>query len=565
MQIGQLQKLLKGIIGEALRNASRRTPLSEDSHHIVYELEIPKDLSHGDLTTNLALKSAKFFGLPPKAVSELLVDEIKNVLKHRPFEDIIGNVEPTEKGFINLWLKRSYLYNNLHQIRKKRNNFGRNNIGHKRRVNIEFVSANPTGPLTVAHGRQAAVGDALSRILAFSGYRVCREYFINDVGVQIILLAESIYSQYLTLFNIENAFPRDGYAGGYIVDIAREIAKRYGRRFTGKKGGSVLDFFARFGIRYILDIIKNDLKQFGVNFDVWYSQSKISDKKIRGLLNKLKEKGYIYQKDGALWFRSQSFGDDKDRVVIKRDGSFTYLAPDIVYHREKFRRGFDRVINIWGPDHHGYIKRLVASVEALGFDRERISILIVQLATLYRNGVALSMSTRKGEFITLREVIDEVGRDVARFFFLMRKLDSHLDFDLTLAKKTSLDNPVYYIQYAHARIASIMDYSRKIKKELNRTALDLTLLDKEEEMLLLRVLAQFPLVVSSSAVTLEPYRLVLYLNELAKIFHNFYTKYKVVSVDAVALSKARLYLVTAVKQILANGLGLLGVSIPERM
>ncbi|MDD5439455.1 MAG: arginine--tRNA ligase, partial [Candidatus Omnitrophica bacterium] len=376
-------------------------------------------------------------------------------------------------------------------------------------------------------------------------------------------LGESIRYHYLHEFGIDVPFPEDGYRGAYIKDIALQVKAKYGDRYAKADQDNRM-FFSQSGVEAILGIIKDDLETFGVRFDSWFSQRVLTREKILSVLAMLREKGYVFDLDGAVWFKSTAFGDDKDRVVTKSDGSFTYFAPDIAYHLDKYTRKYDKVINIWGPDHHGYIPRLTAAIQALGFDKASLAVLIVQLATLYRNGEVVRMSTRAGEFITLKEVMDEVGKDVTRFFFLMRKLDSHLDFDLEVAKKQSTDNPVYYIQYAHARIWSIKDHSLKAAKELGPVTLDLALLREKEEEDLMRLLAQLPAYIRDSAVTLEPYYIILYLNELAALFHNFYTKHKVVTED-LSLTKARLYLVDCVRICLANGLRLLGVSLPKKM
>ncbi len=566
MHASQVQKKLKLAIQNALKNIPRKIPPEELPSPLKIELEIPKDYKHGDLTTNVAMRLAKNFSLSSVKLAEFIKDEFRKLFAEKELGRIVSRIEVSAPGFINFWFSREYLYNLLSQICKEKDIFGKNELGKGMKVNIEFVSANPTGPLTIAHGRQAAVGDALGRILEFSGYRVSKEYFINDVGAQVELLGKSIYSRYLSINGIGKVeFPEDGYHGEYIKEIAEEFAKKHGKKFIENKGLENLRFISQFGVKYILKTIESDLGRFGVFFDRWFSQEKLSPRRIESALDKLKAKGYVYEKDGAVWFKSTSFGDDKDRVVVKRDGAFTYLAPDIAYHLNKYRRRFHRLIDIWGPDHHGYIPRLTAAIEALGFNKDSISILIVQLATLFRNGVALSMSTRKGEFITLREVMDEVGCDVAKFFFLMRKLDSHLDFDLGLAKKNSLDNPVYYIQYAHARIASILDFSKGLKNRLRNIKYNPRFLESPEDALLLRMLCQFPLVIKASADMLEPYKVVDYLNELAKVFHNFYTKHRVVSDTDLPLTKARLTLVSGIKVVLANGLRLLGVSLPERM
>jgi len=566
MHISDIEKKLKIAISEALCELSAGEANCKLPKELSIEIGIPKDQRHGDLTTNVALRLAKNFSKPGIWIATNLKDKLlkDGKLKDKKLSLCIEEAHVSPPGFINFRFSKKYLNDILHTINTEKKLFGKSNLGASSKVNIEFVSANPTGPLTIAHGRQAAVGDSLSRILRFAGFKVLNEYFINDVGTQIELLGKSIHARYLELNGVESSFPEDGYHGEYIKKIAENLNKKYGKKLL-KQNENNLDKVSKFGADYILNTIKDDLGKFGVIFNNWFSQKALSPKVINATLNKVKEKGFVYEKEGATWFKSTTFGDDKDRVVIKSDGKFTYLAPDIAYHLNKYKRKFDKIIDIWGPDHHGYIPRLKASVQALGYNKESISILIVQLATLYRGGVALSMSTRKGEFITLKEVINEVGCDVAKFFFLMRKLDSHLDFDLELAKKTSMDNPVYYIQYAHARITSIFGFSNQIANNIKKVKLDCNLLDKPEETLLLRILSRFPLMVEASANTLEPYRIVEYLNELAKAFHSFYTKHRVVSEDNMPLTKARLELANGVKNVLANGLNLLGVSLPERM
>lgn len=564
MHINQIQENLKACIEKSLKQVSENFPQAKIPPQLKIELDIPKDYKYGDLTTNLAMRMAKTFSLNSLKLAELLKDKLEKACGAGSAGSFIDRAEVSRPGFVNFWFSKTYLYSALSNISGEKRAFGKNQSGKGVKTNIEFVSANPTGPLTVAHGRQAAVGDAIARLLEFSGYNVCREYLINDVGVQIELLGKSIHARYLAENGIESEFPKDGYQGEYIREIAKEVKKKYGKRLIEPKDNN-LRLISEFGVATILNTIKADLEKFGVIFDKWFSQKKISPKIVKQTLDALGAKGYIYKKDGATWFKSTAFGDDKDRVVIKSDGAFTYLAPDIAYHCDKHRRKFRKLIDIWGPDHHGYVKRLVSSLEALGHEKGSISVLIVQLATLFRGGVALSMSTRRGEFITLKEVVDEVGSDVTKFFFLMRKLDSHLDFDLEVAKKSSHDNPVYYIQYAHARIASIFTFSEKLKNELKKVKFDAELLNQPEELLLLRMLCEFPVVVEKSASSLEPYRMVEYLNELAKVFHSFYTKHRVVTDEGIAFTKARLELVSAVKIVLANGLSLLGVSLPERM
>jgi len=527
------------------------------------EINIPKDMGFGDLTTNAAMRTAKIFKINPMELSGKIVALINESIKKSSLKDHISKIEIKKPGYINFFFSNQALFNNLFTINKKNKKYGSNRLGQGKKIQIEFVSANPTGPLTVAHGRQAAIGDALSRILRFSGYKVTNEYFVNDEGRQIEVLGESILFHYLSFYGVAMEFPVDGYKGRYIIDIAKEIKEKYRDKFV-KDFKKHKMFFSNYGVRLIMAGIKRDLRGFNVCFDSWFYQSSLTRKRVLGVLDLLRNKRFIYDKDGATWFKSRDFGDEKDRVVIKSDGSFTYLAPDIVYHLTKLRRGYARLVDIWGPDHHGYVARIKASIKALGYDDNALSVLLVQLATLYRDGIALSMSTRKGEFITLREIVKEVGRDVTRFFFLMRKLDSHLDFDLEVAKQRSRENPVYYIQYAHARIWSIKNYMSKMQVKPAFRKNNTSLLRENEEIMLSRLLYQFPRYVSACAAHLEPYFMIVYLNELARIFHDFYTKHRVVGEDA-GLTRARFFLIECVRICISNGLRLLGVSLPKRM
>ncbi|MCM8761615.1 MAG: arginine--tRNA ligase, partial [Candidatus Omnitrophica bacterium] len=523
------------------------------------ELEIPREKRHGDIATNIAMKMAKYASRSPLELATALRGRVMDDISNSPIKDSVERVEVKPPGFINFFLSKSHLASVLLKIQRFKNDYGASSAGRGQRLNIEFVSANPTGPLTIAHGRQAAIGDSLANILTYLGYRLTREYYLNDEGNQMNILGSSIRARYREACGIKEEFPADHYKGSYINEIAAAFKARYGKRFIDTTDVGV---FREFGLRWILSDIKKDLKDFGVKFDVWYSQRSLRKSgKVEKTIAFLKDKGYIFQQDGATWFKSTSFGDDKDRVVYKSDGSATYLTPDIAYHREKYRRGFSRLIDIWGPDHHGYIPRMKAAVKALGYSEESLSVLIVQLATLYRGGQVVSMSTRAGEFVTLREVMDEVGKDVARFCFLMRRISSHLDFDLEVVKKQSMENPVYYIQYAHARIWSILEYS---KNAHIGAKFDPTLLGEEEEIDLMRMLRQFPMIVAASGKALEPYVILQYLQDLAAAFHSFYVKHRVVSSDP-SLTKARIILVDCVRIVLANGLRLLGVSLPKKM
>ena len=560
MYHGEIEKNISAILGRSVRSVFTDLNIHPPpSHEISVELEIPREKSYGDLSANIAMRTSGIAKLAPLDLANLIKAKLDAELASAHLKSAIEKIEVRPPGFINFFISKNYLCKILLEIKRRKNSFGRASIGRGIKLQVEFVSANPTGPLTIAHARQAAIGDSLANILQFLGYNVTREYYLNDEGTQMDILANSIRVRYRELFSIKEDFPADGYKGTYIIDIAKAFKNKFGKKFVETKD---LNAFTGFGLRWILKDIKKDLKDFGVKFNVWYSQKALRKSgKVEKAIAVLKEKGYIYEKDRAVWFGSTAFGDDKDRVVFKSDGAATYLAPDIAYHLEKYRRRFKKIIDIWGPDHHGYVPRMKAAIQALGFPKDSLSVLIVQLATLYRNGQVVSMSTRAGEFVTLREVMDEVGKDVSRFCFLMRRISSHLDFDLDAVKKESSENPVYYIQYAHARIWSILNYG---KKEHLTAKFNSKLLNEPEELELLRALRQFPLVVSLSGKSLEPYIILQYLQDVATLFHSFYTKHRVVS-DNLALTKSRLVLVDCVRIVLANGLRLLGVSLPKKM
>ena len=549
-----------------IKNALRDLNYLEKIHEQDLFFDFPKDNRFGNLSTNIALKLSSSTGKSSFEVAQDIISNIKKYLEKSYLRDYVKEVKVEGVGFINFYLDNKYFYGQLKNIIKKKRNFAKIELGKKRRVLIEFVSANPTGPLSIAHARQAAVGDVLANILDYLGFKVKREYYLNDEGNQIDILGKSIELRIKELSQENLEFPQDYYQGEYIYDIAKKIcatnigasAKNFGEKNEKLK----IKNFADYGVKYILRIIKKELDDFGIKFDYWYSQRDLRKSgKIKQVLDFLKKKSFLYEQDGALWFRSTKFLDDKDRVVVKSDGSYTYLAPDIAYHQDKFRRGFSWLINLWGPDHHGYINRLKAAVEALGRGRDSLSIIIVQLASLFREGKPIQMSTRKGQYITLRGLLDEVGLDAARFFFLMRRTSSHLDFDLDVAKKQTPQNPVYYVQYAHARICSILHNSpTKIKfKDAN-----FTLLKEQEEIELIKKLWQFSYILKVCLNTLDPYMLTVYLQELAEGFHKFYDTHRVLGQDN-QLTQARLTLIEAARIVFALGLGLLGVSRPEKM
>jgi arginyl-tRNA synthetase len=522
----------------------------------------PKNSAHGDLSSDIAFKISKRLKAPPAATAEKALGILKEKIRHSILNACVERIEIVPPGFINFYFNENFFSNVLKKIYVENEAYGKSQVGRARRVIIEYVSANPTGPLTIAHGRQACVGDALARILKMAGYVPHREYYMNDSGRQMNLLGKSLHARYSELVG-ETGYPlpEEGYQGDYLIEIARQVVKEKSTSLVGKRDAETENYFYRIAKDKIFEGIQKDLQDADVRFDDVFSEKSLFETgEVEDCLKLLREKGKLYEKDGALWLKTQEGGDDKDRVLKKNTGETTYLTPDIAYHRGKFKRGFDWIVNLWGPDHHGYIARLKAALASLGYDAAKIQILIVQLTTLYRNGEPVRMSTRSGEFVTFRELLDEVGVDATRFFFLMRRIESHLDFDLELAKKKSDENPVYYLQYAHARICSIL---KKSEKPVEADP-DFGLLKAPEELELIRALGEFPDIAAQSAGFLEPYRVVDYLRNLATVFHRFYTFHRVITED-VRLSAARLFLVNACRLVLRNGLNVLGISSPERM
>ena len=515
-------------------------------------LEFAPAPGFGDISSNICMRLAKSAKKAPMAIAKEVAQKAVQFLEKSPLKEYVREIKAEGAGFINFYLAPVYFWEVLNTIIEKKKDYARSELGKGEKVMIEFVSANPTGPLSVAHARQAAVGDALANIMSYLGFDVQKEYYLNDEGNQINILGNSVKLR-LAQLNGENIeFPENYYQGDYIVDMAREI----------KDKNLKIEDFSEYAANVILEIIRQELKDFHVEFACWFSQKELRKSgKIQQTLDYLKEKEFLYESEGALWVKSTQFGDDKDRVVIKSDGSYTYLAPDIAYHGDKYRRGFKKLINLWGPDHHGYISRLKASVAALGQDPETLSILIVQLASIFRDNKPIEMSTRRGQYITLREVLDEVGVDASRFFFMMRRTSSHLNFDLETAKKQTPENPVYYIQYAYARISSIL---RQAGVGDERNSGDLTLLKENEEIDLIRKLWQFSYILKVCLKTLDPYMLTVYLQETAETFHKFYDRHRVLGQEE-KLTCARLSLISATRIILATGLGLLGVCAPEQM
>jgi arginyl-tRNA synthetase len=527
-------------------------------------VDIPADKIHGEFSCNIAMQLSRTLRKAPLEIAENFVHLLEIKLKELPLASKVRKIEVKKPGFINFYLTTEAFYDILSQIFRENRHYGHSDFGQGKKTLVEFVSANPTGPLTVAHGRQAAVGDSLVNILNAAGFKALREYYINDEGNQINILGRSIKARAQEILGEKLEFPEDGYQGDYIRDMARGFIETNLVKTANDLNKMDEGTIRHFGVEYLMDMIQKDLRDFGVNFDIWTSQAKVAtNAAIEKVLEFLKEKDFIYEHEGAKWFKSTVFGDDKDRVVQKSDGAYTYLMPDIVYHKNKFERGFDWIIDFLGPDHHGYIPRIKAAAGALGRDPDDIHVEIIQLATIYRDGKPVSMSTRRGEFITLREVIDEVGRDAGRFFFLMRQTSAHLDFDLELAKKAAPENPVYYIQYAHARICSIIRKAAE-ENQIRPRHDDLRLLIQEEELELVRKLSHFGDVIITCARQTDPFSMVRYLQELAATFHKFYDRHRVIDENN-SLAQERLALIDATRIVIANGLTLLGINAPERM
>jgi arginyl-tRNA synthetase len=559
---------MKEILHEILKSSLKKAMNSgilEVSEIPPFTLERPKEERFGDFSTNIAMVVASHISKKPRDVAGLIINNLNG------YSDVISRIEVAGPGFINFFMTRDFWLNGLSEVIKKADRYGSLNIGANEKIQVEFVSANPTGPLHVGHGRGAVVGDVLANILKKAGYDVCKEYYINDVGLQMETLGLSTFVRYRQLFGEEVEFPQNGYKGEYIRDIARDIILKKGDHFLKMTEREALPFFIEFTAEVILNGIKKDLNEFGVQFDRWYSEKTLYERgMVDTIINWLKEKEFVYEKDSALWLKASAFGDEKDRVVKRGSGYYTYLASDIAYHKEKYERGFKRVIDIWGADHHGYVPRMRSAIKALGFDEKSFSVILIQLVNLKRGGQVISMSTRSGEFTELAEVVREVGKDAVRFFCMMRSSDSHLDFDLDLAKKQSSENPVYYVQYAHARICSILRQTaeRGIKipdiEEKKGLSISLTPLKLPEELSIIKRILMFPELIEKMALSLEPHLITHYLLSLCGEFHSYYNKHRVVS-DDTDLTNARLILVKALGIVIKNSLDILGVMAPEEM
>jgi arginyl-tRNA synthetase len=557
---GYLKKILSGAVEDIATEKGKTLPGG-----LIFEIERPKREGQGDRATSVALQLSKAFGIPPRDLAAEIVSRAEKKLKESGGDAPIDKIEIAGPGFINFFLSKNWLCGVLRDVLDRRDAYGASDAGKGRRIQVEFVSANPTGPLHIGHGRGAAVGDVLANLLAFTGWKVEREYYINDAGLQMEILGRSTQARYFEVLGKPEMapFPGDGYKGDYIADLARSVIAAEGERFLSMPLAESLPWFRRFAGDTILGEIKTDLANFGVKFDVWFSESSLY---TRGLvpqaMEHLKKRGYAFEADGALWFKASDFEDEKDRVLIRTSGVPTYFASDIAYHKEKFDRGFDRVVDIWGADHHGYVPRMKAGVEAIGRSPDDLDVLLLQFVNLVRDGVQVAMSTRSGQFITLRDVVDEAGVDATRYFFLTRRSDSQLDFDLELAKRQSNDNPVYYVQYAHARICSIMrEREGKIPavSELNADVLDV-----EEARKVVNCLALFPQEIENASAELAPHAITTCAYSLAGFFHSFYNTNRILG-EAPDVEATRLLLAEAVRIVLHRCLSLLGVSAPERM
>ncbi len=586
-----MKHYLEGLVNAAVTALSGRDELPAGLA-VRAQVERTRDKQHGDFACNIALTLARQARRKPRDLAELIVAAL-------PASDRLERVQVAGPGFINFFLSEAAWLDVVGEVLSAGDGYGRSKIGQGRRVQVEFVSANPTGPLHVGHGRGAAYGAVVADLLEAVGFNVHREYYVNDAGRQMDILAISVWLRYLELCGEELAFPSNGYQGDYVWDIAATLHREHGYAYHipgeavmrdmrpdapagGDKethidaliargrdllGENRYRFVFELALNTILEDIREDLSNFGVVYDEWFSERSLTESgAVNRAIERLRGVGKLYEKDGALWFRSTEYGDEKDRVLVRENGQTTYFASDIAYHMDKLERGFERVIDIWGADHHGYVPRVKAALAALGDDPGRLDVLLVQFANLYRGGEKVQMSTRSGEFVTLRQLRKEVGGDAARFFYVMRKCEQHLDFDLDLAKSQSADNPVYYVQYAHARICSVFRQleEKGIGRDERQGEAQLHRLVESHEQVLLAALSRYPEVVEAAALSHEPHQLVHYLRELANYFHSYYNAHQFL-VEDVGLRNARLNLVSATRQVLANGLNLLGVSAPEAM
>ncbi len=552
-----MQSHLRDLLTRAIEKVSKEGELTLPELPPLL-LEAPKQREFGDLATNVAMLWAKSAKKPPRMIAETILRNLEDP------ESILARAEIAGPGFLNFTFAPKFYFERLREIAAGAH--ARIDLGHGEKVQVEFASVNPTGPLHVGHGRVAVIGDVLARLHQATGFQVEREYYVNDAGNQMENLALSIEARYRELFGESVPLPEGGYPGDYVKDVAAAIRRKQGDKYLRQDHEAARVFFREYGGRALLDTIRDQLRGFGIVFDTFFSEKAMRERgEVAQAMEEMRARGLLYSQDGAEWYRSTQFGDDKDRTVVKSDGELTYFASDIAYHRNKFARNYRKLINVWGADHHGYVPRLKAAMQGLGYDPEILRVVLVQMVQLSRGGEPVRMGKRTGEFVSLEEVIEEVGSDAARFFFLMRKADSHLDFDLDLAKKQSSENPVFYVQYAHARVASILEQARKSGAATGepRTAA-VERLDLAEEIELIRKMIQFNDVLEDSVRELEPHRLVFHLLDLAGEFHRYYNRQRVISED-IELTGARLLLVENVQKTVRRGLEILGIDAPMKM
>ncbi|MEE0988765.1 MAG: arginine--tRNA ligase [Kandleria vitulina] len=548
---------IEATLQEHLKNAIVSSSLLEEYDASSINIEIPKDKSHGDYSTNIAMQLTRVLHRNPREIAQAIMDAFS-------LEDAkVEKIEMAGPGFINFFMKNDALTSIIKEVLSEKENYGSTDFGKGIKYDVEFVSANPTGDLHLGHAKGAAVGDSICRIMSKAGYDVTREYYINDAGKQITNLALSLYSRYLALFDIERAMPEDGYFGQDIKDIALKVKEEAGDKYVNLSEEEAISYFRELGTAHELQKIKDILKEFRVSFDVWFSETRLyNEEMIQPVIDELREKGYLYEEDGALWFRTTDFEDDKDRVLIKKDGSYTYFTPDIAYHRNKLNRGYDYLVDLLGADHHGYINRMKAAIQALGYNKDQLNIDIMQLVQMVENGEVVKMSKRTGNAVTIKDLIEEIGVDATRYFFVSKAANTPFEFDLGLAKSQSNENPVYYAQYAHARMCSIM---RSANEKGFVLADSYELLTNSKEIDLLKQIGEFRNVINDAARTRAPHKITNYIQKLAQLFHSFYNDCHVLDEANKELSQQRMALCEATRITLANALNVIGVSAPEKM
>lgn len=548
---------IEATLQEHLKNAIVSSSLLEEYDASSINIEIPKDKSHGDYSTNIAMQLTRVLHRNPREIAQAIMDAFS-------LEDAkVEKIEMAGPGFINFFMKNDALTSIIKEVLSEKENYGSTDFGKGIKYDVEFVSANPTGDLHLGHAKGAAVGDSICRIMSKAGYDVTREYYINDAGKQITNLALSLYSRYLALFDIERAMPEDGYFGQDIKDIALKVKEEAGDKYVNLSEEEAISYFRELGTAHELQKIKDILKEFRVSYDVWFSETRLyNEEMIQPVIDELREKGYLYEEDGALWFRTTDFDDDKDRVLIKKDGSYTYFTPDIAYHRNKLNRGYDYLVDLLGADHHGYINRMKAAIQALGYNKDQLNIDIMQLVQMVENGEVVKMSKRTGNAVTIKDLIEEIGVDATRYFFVSKAANTPFEFDLGLAKSQSNENPVYYAQYAHARMCSIM---RSANEKGFVLADSYELLTNSKETDLLKQIGEFRNVINDAARTRAPHKITNYIQKLAQLFHSFYNDCHVLDEANKELSQQRMALCEATRITLANALNVIGVSAPEKM